>query len=83
MRFKKILISAVAALMGMTVLTSCGERSELRLGTGNPGGIYYAYGTTLHELDEAGVTVKKTEGSMANKPHKNNRSPVPLAGKNF
>lgn len=34
MRFKKILISAVAALMGMTVLTSCGERSELRLGTG-------------------------------------------------
>ena len=44
MRFKKILISAVAALMGMTVLASCGERSELRLGTGNPGGIYYAYG---------------------------------------
>lgn len=34
MRFKKILISAVAALMGMTVLTSCGERSELRLGHG-------------------------------------------------
>lgn len=66
MRFKKILISAVAALMGMTVLASCGERSDLRLGTGNPGGIYYAYGTTLHELDEAGVTVKKTEGSMAN-----------------
>lgn len=67
MRFKKILISAVAALMGMTVLTSCGERVRVKTrARGNPGGIYYAYGTTLHELDEAGVTVKKTEGSMAN-----------------
>ena len=52
--------------MSLTMLCSCGEPPGLRLGTGNPGGIYYAYGTVLRELDDCGIDVKKTEGSRAN-----------------
>lgn len=66
MNIKKLLLSAAAVLLSLTVLCSCGESTELRLGTGNPGGIYYAYGTTLRELDDCGISVKKTEGSRAN-----------------
>lgn len=65
MRIKNI-IPAVAAAVSMTLLCSCGEAPVLRLGTGNTGGIYYAYGSTLRELDESGIEVKKTAGSQAN-----------------
>ena len=67
MNIKKLLLSAAAVLLSLTALCSCGENAELRLGTGNPGGIYYAYGTMLRELDDCGIAVKKTEGSRANK----------------
>lgn len=66
MKIKKILLTAAAVSFAAFALCSCGEMSELRLGTGNPGGIYYAYGSMLRELDESGINVKKTEGSMAN-----------------
>lgn len=66
MRLKKIMLSAAAAMIGVSVLSSCSGSAELRLGTGNPGGVYYAYGSALQELDGSGVEVKKTEGSMAN-----------------
>lgn len=66
MKIKKLLLAAVAVASSVFCLCSCGEMSELRLGTGNPGGIYYAYGSMLRELDENGINVKKTEGSMAN-----------------
>ena len=66
MNIKKMLLSAAAVVLSLTMLCSCGETPELRLGTGNPGGIYYAYGTMLRELDDCGIDVKKTEGSRAN-----------------
>ena len=66
MNIKRIFLSAAAVVMSMTMLCSCGEPPGLRLGTGNPGGIYYAYGTVLRELDDCGIDVKKTEGSRAN-----------------
>lgn len=66
MKIKKILLSAAAALASLTSLCACGENSGLRLGTGNPGGIYYAYGSMLSELDGTVINVKKTEGSRAN-----------------
>ncbi len=65
MNIKKMLLTA-AAIVPLTLLSACGELPELRLGTGNPGGIYYQYGTSLRELDESGLAVKKTEGSQAN-----------------
>ena len=66
MNIKRIFLSAAAVVMSLTMLCSCGEPPGLRLGTGNPGGIYYAYGTVLRELDDCGIDVKKTEGSRAN-----------------
>lgn len=66
MNIKKLLLSAAGVLLSLSLLCSCGENAELRLGTGNPGGIYYAYGTMLRELDDCGLNVKKTEGSRAN-----------------
>lgn len=66
MNIKRIFLSAAAVVMSLTMLCSCGEPAGLRLGTGNPGGIYYAYGTVLRELDDCGIDVKKTEGSRAN-----------------
>lgn len=66
MNIKRRFLSAAAVVMSLTMLCSCGEPPGLRLGTGNPGGIYYAYGTVLRELDDCGIDVKKTEGSRAN-----------------
>ena len=59
MNIKRRFLSAAAVVMSLTMLCSCGEPPGLRLGTGNPGGIYYAYGTVLRELDDCGIDVKK------------------------
>lgn len=64
MRFKKL--AAAAAVVSLLTLCSCNERTELRLGTGNTGGTYYAYGNTLSEIESSPISVKKTEGSQAN-----------------
>lgn len=60
------ILTASAAVLAMLALCSCNESSELRLGTGNPGGIYYAYGSTLCSMENNTISVKKTEGSQAN-----------------
>lgn len=65
MDIKRTLTAAAGAVLAVTHLCSCSEQ-PLRLGTGNPGGIYYAYGTMLGALDDSAIEVKKTEGSRAN-----------------
>ena len=66
MNIRKLLSTAAASVMAVSLLCSCGQSGTLKLGTGNTGGNYYSYGTMLHELDESGIEVKKTAGSQAN-----------------
>ena len=66
MKIKKLTAAVSAVIVSIFALCSCSETSELRLGTGNPGGIYYAYGNTLREIENNTISVKKTEGSEAN-----------------
>ena len=66
MNIRKLLSTAAASVMAVSLLCSCGQSGTLKLGTGNTGGNYYSYGTMLHELDENGIEVKKTAGSQAN-----------------
>ena len=66
MNIRKLLSTAAASVMAVSLLCSCGQSGALKLGTGNTGGNYYSYGTMLHELDENGIEVKKTAGSQAN-----------------
>lgn len=53
-------------LLVISAFTSCGKNSQLRFGTGNKGGNYYAYGKAIAEASENTVTVKETAGSHAN-----------------
>lgn len=66
MKIKKHIIAAAVSAAAVFFLCSCSGSSELRLGTGNPGGIYYSYGNTLREMDGNKISVKRTEGSQAN-----------------
>ena len=61
----KKMINTVSAVLALSMLCSCGMTSELKLGTGNAGGVYYAYGTEL-STQESGMTVRETAGSRAN-----------------
>ena len=44
---------------------SCCKRSEIKLGSGNDGGIYYKFADTLSDIDES-ITNIRTAGSQAN-----------------
>lgn len=66
MKILKRISAAAAAVMAVSLLCSCGSSDVLKLGTGNTGGNYYAYGTMLSELDENSIEVKRTAGSQAN-----------------
>lgn len=69
---KRIVILLVLCLFALTCLSGCSNnsRQELRLGTGNIEGTYYAYGTRLAELLEQNtnnvVEVISTTGSEGN-----------------
>lgn len=56
---------AAAVVLAMSLMCSCAGKSELKLGTGNAGGVYYAYGTKL-SAQESSVAVRETAGSRAN-----------------
>lgn len=58
-------VALLTAVALAAVLCSCGKNSEIKLGTGNEGGVYYTFGDLLSKLDSR-VTVKKTAGSQAN-----------------
>ena len=57
-----IFIVTVAIL---TMFCSCCKRSEIKLGSGNEGGIYYKFADTLGDIDE-NITNIRTAGSQAN-----------------
>ena len=57
-----IFIVTVAIL---TMFCSCCKRSEIKLGSGNEGGIYYKFADTLSDIDE-NITNIRTAGSQAN-----------------
>ncbi len=59
------LLSVIAAGGLLISLCSCAKKDDIRFGTGNTGGVYYAYGTALSEINDD-ITVKKTAGSQAN-----------------
>ena len=65
MRIKRIMQTVCAALL-VFALSSCAKSDELRLGSGNTGGLYYTYANMLRELDGGGIDVKQTAGSQAN-----------------
>lgn len=44
---------------------SCCKHSEIKLGSGNEGGIYYKFADTLSDIDE-NITNIRTAGSQAN-----------------
>ena len=48
----------------LTMFCSC-KRSEIKLGSGNEGGIYYKFADTLSDIDE-NITNIRTAGSQAN-----------------
>ena len=65
---KKNLLSILLICISL-LLTACGNRIvEIRLGTGDTGGTYYAYSTRISELIKDGFTfqLKSTVGSEAN-----------------
>lgn len=49
----------------LTMFCSCCKRSEIKLGSGNEGGIYYKFADTLSDIDE-NITNIRTAGSQAN-----------------
>lgn len=49
----------------LTMFCSCCKRSEIKLGSGNEGGIYYKFADTLSDIDE-NITNVRTAGSQAN-----------------
>ena len=49
----------------LTMFCSCCKRSEIKLGSGNEGGIYYKFVDTLSDIDE-NITNIRTAGSQAN-----------------
>ena len=57
-----IFIVTVAIL---TMFCSCCKHSEIKLGSGNEGGIYYKFADTLSDIDE-NITNIRTAGSQAN-----------------
>lgn len=59
------LLSLLIASVLFAALCSCSKSSEIRLGSGNKGGIYYNYANALSDLD-GHITVKQTAGSQAN-----------------
>lgn len=67
---KKRLLSCFLAIALTASLMGCGQKDQLRFGTGNSTGNYYAYGTQIQQSakDNAGlsITVKETAGSAAN-----------------
>lgn len=67
---KKRLLSCFLAIALTASFIGCGQKEQLRFGTGNSTGNYYAYGTKIQQLakDNAGlaITVKETAGSAAN-----------------
>ena len=65
MKIKRIMQAVCAAVL-VFALSSCGKADELRLGSGNTGGLYYTYANMLRELDNGGIDVKQTAGSQAN-----------------
>lgn len=60
------MILTVCAAVLAFALSSCSYTGELRLGSGNTGGLYYTYANMLRELDGGGIEVKQTAGSQAN-----------------
>ena len=60
------MILTVCAAVLAFALSSCSDTGELRLGSGNTGGLYYTYANMLRELDGGGIEVKQTAGSQAN-----------------
>lgn len=78
MRHVRSIAAALAAVLGMVVLASCGEDSEaplpagqLRIATGLDGGVYLVYGTELasilsRELQPLSAVAAQTEGSVKN-----------------
>lgn len=63
-KFTRWLALLTAAVLAVT-LSACGKNSEIKLGTGNEGGVYFKFGNLIQQLDSR-VTVKKTAGSQAN-----------------
>jgi len=58
---KKSLLSCLLSVCLVATLTGCGSEGQLRFGTGNPTGNYYAYGTEIAQkakdwLDNVGNT---------------------------
>lgn len=49
----------------LTMFCSCCKRSEIKLGSGNEGGIYYKFADTLSDIDK-NITNIRTAGSQAN-----------------
>ena len=62
---KYLLSALMLAVLISQVITGCTNKSTVRLGTGGTGGMYYAYGKELSELDSA-IEIKTTAGSEAN-----------------
>lgn len=65
MKIRKMILTVCAAALAFA-LSSCSDTGELRLGSGNTGGLYYTYANMLRELDGGGIEVKQTAGSQAN-----------------
>ena len=63
-KIKKTIIFMVTVAI-LTMFCSCCKRSEIKLGSGNEGGIYYKFADTLSDIDE-NITNIRTAGSQAN-----------------
>lgn len=63
-KIKNTIIFIVTVAL-LTMFCSCCKRSEIKLGSGNEGGIYYKFADTLSDIDE-NITNIRTAGSQAN-----------------
>ena len=63
-KIKNTIIFIVTVAL-LTMFCSCYKRSEIKLGSGNEGGIYYKFADTLSDIDE-NITNIRTAGSQAN-----------------
>lgn len=61
---KKALTLFIAVVL-LTMLCSCSKSSEIKLGSGNEGGIYYNFANVFSDID-GNITNTRTAGSQAN-----------------
>ncbi len=64
-KIKNTIIFIVTVAILTMFCSFCCKRSEIKLGSGNEGGIYYKFVDTLSDIDE-NITNIRTAGSQAN-----------------